>query len=105
MIRTSKIAAALVAGVLTSAPLVLANPAWAADTPGCVTRAEFKKVSKGMTKQRVTRIFDNRGKLSSYYAYDGDVYTTREYNPCAKYASIYVDYKNGLVKSKNGYWA
>ncbi len=104
MSRTSKIAAALVAGVLTSAPLVLASPAWA-DTPGCVTRAEFKKVSKGMTQQRVTRIFDDPGKLSSYYDYDGVVYTTRDYNPCAKDASVSVDYKNGRVTSKYGFWA
>jgi len=39
---------------------VTAGPA-AADTPGCVTKKEYRKVHKGMTRERVHRIFDTRG--------------------------------------------
>ena len=44
----------------TGAVMMTASPA-SADTPGCVTRAEYDHVSKGMRKVRVHRIFDTRG--------------------------------------------
>lgn len=33
-----------------------------ADTAGCVTRSEFRKVDKGMTQERVRGIFDTNGR-------------------------------------------
>jgi hypothetical protein len=47
--------AAISSGVLVGAPL-----AAQADTPGCVTRAEFHRVHRGMTPRRVHRIFGAR---------------------------------------------
>lgn len=44
-----------------------AGPA-SADTPGCVTRAEFRKASKGMKMTRVHDIFDTRGRRVDYLA-------------------------------------
>lgn len=38
-------------------------PAAGADTPGCVSEAEYLQVSIGMAKARVHQIFDTRGKF------------------------------------------
>jgi hypothetical protein len=56
---------------------VIAGPA-SADTPGCVTRAEFDRVHKGMTKKRVHRIFDFHGIFHDGHA--GGY--TRAYSRC-----------------------
>lgn len=49
--------------VLTAVAGLLAAPAGAsAATPGCVTRAEFRAVHKGMLTARVHDIFDTAGK-------------------------------------------
>jgi|RhiMethySRZTD1v2_1073278.scaffolds.fasta_scaffold349723_2 hypothetical protein len=42
--------------------MVTASPA-SADTPGCVTKTEYRKVHKGMIKKRVDRIFDIPGEF------------------------------------------
>lgn len=55
-----RLAVLAVSILLAAAPLALAAPA-RAGTPGCVTRAEFRNVSKGMRQQTVNRIFDARG--------------------------------------------
>lgn len=49
------VVAALLPGILVSAA--------EADTPGCVSKAEFRRVGHGMTPARVARIFDTRGQL------------------------------------------
>ncbi len=90
---------------LTAALLSFTATPAQADTPGCATRAEFHKVSHGMAKERVTHIFDTNGRLTSYSAYGGHKYTSRDYNPCAKYAYVTVNYKDGRVQSKSAYWA
>jgi len=54
------LALAVSLGVIVSAPL-----AAQADTAGCVTKAEFQRIHKGMTKTRVRRIFDTRGHRQS----------------------------------------
>jgi|RhiMetdeSRZDD1v2_1073273.scaffolds.fasta_scaffold15004_14 hypothetical protein len=41
--------------------IVVATSPASADTPGCVTKKEYRKIHKGMTKKRVHRIFDTRG--------------------------------------------
>lgn len=72
-----------------------------ADSPGCVTKGEFRRVDRGMTRRRVARIFDTNGRLASRYG----AYATRDYNPCARYASVSVEYKHGRVIHKYGFWA
>jgi hypothetical protein len=47
--------------VLACATLLAIPEAAVADTPGCVTRAEFRKVNDGMSMRRVHRIFDTNG--------------------------------------------
>jgi len=72
-----------------------------ADSPGCVTKGEFRRVDRGMTRRRVARIFDTNGRLASRYG----AYATRDYNPCARFASVSVEYKHGRVIHKYGFWA
>ncbi len=58
--------------------LVLVSPAASADTPGCVTRAENRRVDRGMTKRRVHRIVDTDGRF--WHGHAGGY--TRRYTPC-----------------------
>jgi len=50
----SALAVGLTAGLVT-----LAGPAGAADTPGCVTHDEFRRLESGMRTERVRNIFDS----------------------------------------------
>lgn len=102
----------LISGVFVAGPLVAASPATAADTAGCVTKAEFKSVSKGMGLKRVHNILDTAGK-QTYYSSGSKYYPAvqwREYKACVKptWSSVNVDYKrkNGrwVVTNKSAYW-
>ncbi len=73
-------------------------PPASADTPGCVTRAEYKSVHRHYSQLRVRHIFDTPGKLS----YQSGSYKTREYNTCTKYGYVAVSYRHGRVISKTG---
>ena len=97
------IAAATLA--LVGVPLVGVGPA-SADTPGCVSKAEYKKATHGMQKAKVHRIFDTSGRQSSTYNISGTHYETRDYKPCTnpKYGFVGIDYKNGKVDGKYAYW-
>ena len=77
---------------------VVAGPA-SGDTPGCVTRGEYKKVKKGWSKKRVKRVFDTGGKLFS----DFSGTTTRKYKACGG-GTVYVDYENGRVTGKDAFF-
>jgi hypothetical protein len=48
--------------VLCGGVVAVAAPAQA-DSAGCVTRAEYRKVHRGMTQRRVRSIFDTRGSF------------------------------------------
>lgn len=58
--------------------LVLVSPAANADTPSCVSRAENRRVDRGMTKRRVHRIVDTHGRFM--HAHAGGY--MRVYTPC-----------------------
>ncbi len=95
------------------APVVLAAPAQA-DTPDCVSRAEFRAVQKGWSITRVANRFDVTG-VQTYYAsgdasIDWPAYQSRKYNPCPKYSGVYVDFEKEAgdvwrVVSKSAYWS
>jgi hypothetical protein len=98
-------AVALAPGIIVAAPAV-------ADTPGCVTKAEFGAVAKGWSMKRVHNKFDTRGKQTWYMS--GSKYfpaeQSREYRACVHptWSSVNVDYakKSGVwrVTSKYAYW-
>jgi hypothetical protein len=56
---------------------------------GCVTRAEFRRVRRGMTKARVHRIFDTRGR----FADGGAGGYSRVYRSCDFRHAAYVEYR------------
>lgn len=92
----------LLAGGLS---LVTAAPAQAADSPRCVSRAEFRQVRKGMPIKRVHRIFDIRGKQSVYLpGYPGPhgwpAEQWRDYRPCSsRWGYVQVDFER-----RKGVW-
>jgi hypothetical protein len=67
---------------------VTGGPA-AADTPGCVTKKEYRHIHKGMTKKRVHRIFDTH---RSWGSGGGAVYT-RTYQSCDFHHAAWIRYK------------
>ena len=67
---------------------VTASPA-AADTPGCVTKKEYRRIHKGMTTKRVLRIFDTH---RSWGTGGGAVYT-RTYQSCDFHHAAWIEYK------------
>ena len=87
------------AAVAATAALTLSAPVApaVADTAGCVTKDEFKKVSKGMTMTKVHNIFDTKGSQSM----SGYGMQFRDYKACVKpsWSIVSVDYEK-----KDGVW-
>ena len=61
--RLVRSVAVMAMAVGVSAGLVAGAGPAVADTPGCVTRGEFRHVSDGMSIDRVHKIFDTNGDL------------------------------------------
>lgn len=91
--RTSRL---VVSVVLTA--VTLAGP-WpgtvgpsTADTPGCVSGSEYRKIHDGMTRGKVHRIFDTNG--TNLFENPGAVHNSaREYRMCAGFAAATGDTK------------
>lgn len=75
-------------------------PAAQADTPGCVTRAEYRSVSKGMTKPKVHGIFDTDGRRMSIASSGGYSSEVRTYKTCSPYSSVAISWN----KNPGGVW-
>jgi hypothetical protein len=84
-----------------AAALALAGVAQA-DTPGCVTKSEYRHVHKGDSIRRVHRIFDTRGRLQEKGTSGGYPAKLRIYKACrsAPYPAVAVSYK----KKADGVW-
>jgi hypothetical protein len=81
---------------------VLAVPVPAtADTPGCVTRSEFRQVHNGMSKTSVQRIFDTSGSLSSAARHEVRTYRAC-HRPRLSYVSVH--FSGGKVIAKFALW-
>ena len=90
----SAIALALVAlafAPLASAPLAFA-PLAAADTPGCVTRSEYRAVHKDDSIARVHRIFDTDGRMIGGAKGGGFTSQVRSYRTCRPHSSVVIQY-------------
>lgn len=83
----------IVAAALTASTLAVAPPA-NADTPGCVTRGEYRSVPLNGTwsKAKVSRVFDTAGERLTIQTTQDATYETRRYRSCLnpKYASVEV---------------
>ena len=77
--------------MLTATLMLVVGPA-AGDTPGCVTRAEYRQVHDGMTRGKVHNIFDTKGR--SLFENPGRVHNSaREYRMCAAWRTATGDSK------------
>ena len=82
-----------------------------ADTPGCVTRAEYRAVSRGMTMSRVHGIFDTTGTRDAYSTSGGYAAQVRSYRACRAYSYISIAFdRNGYGKpfrlsAKSAVWS
>lgn len=97
----------LLIAVLLAVGGVLAAPMPAqADTPGCVVRAEFRRVHDGMPVARVHRIFDTAGHQSSVIVVGGQVHVARDYRACRhpRRSFVQVHYADGVVVAKFAIW-
>jgi hypothetical protein len=102
----------LAAASVVAAPLLVAAPAQA-DTPTCVSRSEFRSISKGWDIKRVHRTLDIAGKQSFYFPAFPELgipaEQTREYRTCgSRWGAVSIDYKKAggswKLKSKMAFW-
>jgi hypothetical protein len=108
----SKACGTLLASALVFVPLTVVAPSAMADTPGCVTKAEFQAAVKGWSIQRVHNKFDTHGAQEWFFS--ATAYTpaeqTRECRACAhpSYSLVSVDYekRSGVwrLTSKMAFW-
>ena len=78
---------------LITALAVLAPPA-SADTPGCATREEFRRVERGMSSVRVAKILDTNGSRGAVVDGPGYHETYRLYTKCGSLPALAsVDYR------------
>ena len=105
-------AAALSVAALT--PVVLTAAPASADTPDCVSKAEFRAVQRKWSQDRVINRFDVPGRqvwfASGDPSLDIPASQSREYRPCSKYSYVSVSFerKRGdvwRVVSRTAYWA
>jgi hypothetical protein len=89
----------VVVATLLAVLAIAAEPGTAsADTPGCVSRYEFGRVTKGMTMTRVHQIFDTPGKLTGL----GAPNELRYYKTCTGRGMVQVIFtQGGRVVSKD----
>lgn len=107
-----KLVLATVTTLAVVIPGVAAAPAHAdAGSPGCATRHEYSEITKGMSVDKVTRIFGTKGHVS--YSYIGSYVweVDREYRPCQPYTDwshVEVDFGkrhgNVVVTGKSAFW-
>jgi hypothetical protein len=88
-----------VAALVGAVGLIGTAPALA-DTPGCVTKAEFRKVHKGDSMRRVHRIFDTKGKQTAYSSGGGYAFQIRDYRGCPQYSWVSISYE----RKSGGVW-
>ena len=76
-----------------------------ADTPRCVTRAEYERVHDGMSKRRVHQIFDIRGRRVAISRSGGVTSEVRNYRPCRPNSAVSIAYGNSRVTAKSAVWS
>lgn len=116
---TRRIAATVLTTALTSTALLGAGATTSVAAPdadraakgGCVTKAEYKKVKKGMGIKKVHKIFGTSGKQSVRYDLPGGGYVVgRGYKVCtSKKGAVGVSYtvkpgKTPVLAEKTAVW-
>jgi len=84
-----------------------APPAYA-DTPGCVTRAEYREIERGMTVAFVARIFDTNGRVVATIRDGRHLTVARSYDACRSRGRVGVVFSNRTgrlrVTDKTAVW-
>ena len=71
-------------------------------TPGpCVSRGEYQQVHRSMTKHRVHRIFDTRGRRTAFSRHGRSTFEVRRYRGCPRHTAVSVAYGNRRVRAKS----
>lgn len=90
--------------VLTSS----AEAAAAGRTPGCITKAEYRKIKRKMPIKKVRRVVGARGKITSSSDYsDGDGYRSVDFRQCGKswsMSSVSISFEKTERRVWNSYW-
>ena len=87
--------------LLAALPSFAAASTANADTPRCVSKHEYDRISIGMTMTKVHSIFDTKGAVTGL---GGDT-ELRYYKTCSKNGLVQVGYNaSGRVVSKSGNW-
>lgn len=99
----------LVVGLFVVAGLTLPAAPAQADTPGCVTRKEYRSVKKGWTKARVDRRFDTSGNRVAIASSGGFKTSVWSYKTCSRFSAVSVSYdKHGTspwrLAAKSAVW-
>lgn len=103
---------AVLSAIAAVASIGVVAPA-SADTPRCVSRAEFRAVKDGWSITRVYNRFDVTGSQDWYEAgdreYDWPAMQGRSYRACTSYGTVYVEFERypgdvWRVTSKSAYW-
>src|SRR3712207_2169074 len=109
----TKLLAASTLTVGLVAPLALTVAPASADTPTCVSKAEFKAVKRGWTITRVANRFDVPGKQTFFDSgdptYGIPAFQSRDYTACPDSSSVWLNFekKSGdkwRMTSKSAYW-
>ena len=91
-------AAILIGSVLVTTGVLTSS---ASANPACVTKAEFDKVSSGMTRDRVAQTFGTDGTFQTGGTMAGHTVSQRKYTPCVKDVSqVSVSYVDAKENSK-----
>ena len=90
--------------VLLLAALTGAAQPAQAEAGACVNPGEFGQVHKGMTKHRVHRIFDTRGRQIAFSRHGRFTSEIRRYRGCPNHSTVSIGYGNGRVRSKSASW-
>jgi hypothetical protein len=97
--------APLIATAASAALLLVPAASAHADSPGCVTKTEYRHAKKGMTMTKVHGIFDTIGKQESKAQSGGYVFLIKSYKVChSSYSSVVVGYEKhpgGVLKLSN----
>jgi hypothetical protein len=70
----------------------------------CVTKAEYRAVHDGMTKHRVHRIFDTRGRQEAFARSGRFTSEVRSYRTCRRGSAVSVSFGNRRVTAKSAVW-
>lgn len=94
----------LCAFALALACLVGPLPSAQAQSGACVSHSEYRHVHKGMSKRRVHRVFDTRGRRVAFFRRGRYTVEIRRYRGCPRGSAVSVGYGNRRLRSKSAHW-